>query len=244
MVAAFQTHTHDNQSEFRRLEEENRWLDVALTATSGAMGASIIVPEPITRLGSLLTGTVGTNLALKRKQKVCSILKNGRAIDTEFREQQVELFLDLPVPDNGRLDLLVKFAKTPKKAIFAIALRSQGKATIFYNEEKENFYIRRGKAGLKPWKPDHIERLGTQGFWLRQNRQEELFGRSRNDRNRPIVKLLVVTGETKIGQHSDSLYSQVGDSRVLLLKRRSSVFVLSEEQLIPFIQAWLATPGQ
>jgi hypothetical protein len=235
--------THDNRSEFKRLDEENRWLNTAYVVTSTAMGASIVVPEPITKLGSFLAGTVGANLVLKRKQKVCSVLRNARAIDAEFKEQQVQTFLDLPVPDQGRLDLLVKFPNPPRKAIFAIALRTQGKATIFYNEGKENFYIRRGKTGFKPWTPDHIERLGVQGFWLRQNRQEELFGTSRNERNRPIVKLLVITGETKIGQHSDSLYTQVGDQRVLLLKRRSSIYVLEESQLLPFIKAWLDPPA-
>lgn len=218
-------------------------VDSAYTAAGGATAASIVIPEPVTKLGSLLAGTAGANLVLKRTQKVNSILRNAKAIDTAFKEQQVQAFLDLPVPDNGRLDLLVKFPLPPKKAIFAIALRSQGKATVFYNEQKEIFYIRRRNSGLKPWTPDHIERLGVQGFWLRLNRQEELFGTSHNDRNRPIVKLLVITGETKIGQHSNTLYTEVGDQRVLLIRRRSSIYVLEESQLLLFIKAWLAPPG-
>jgi len=235
---------HDNQAEFRRLEEENRLIMTAYAAATGALVASVIIPELFIRTSSLLAGTIGSRFLLTRTQKVNSILRNGKALDAAFADRGIQIFTDLPVPDQGRLDMLVKFPLPPKKAVFAIALRSQGKATIFYNEQKEAFYIRRGAAGLKRWTPDHVERLGVQGFWLRMNRQEELFGMSRNDRNRPIVKLLVVTGETRIGQHSDHLYTEIGDQRVLLLQRRSSIYVLREEQLLPFIKAWLAPPGQ
>jgi hypothetical protein len=236
--------THDNQAEFKRLVEEDRWLSNAYAAASGALVATIAIPEPVTKLGSLLVGTVGVNLVLKRTQKINNILRNGRALNEAFTEQEIQIFTDLPVPDQGRLDMLVKFPLPPKKAVFAIALRSQGKATVFYNEQKESLYVRTSGSGLKPWKPDHIERLGIQGFWLRQNRQEELFGTSSRDKNRPVIKLLVVTGETKIGQHSDHLYTEIGDQRVLLLQRRSSIYVLKEGQLLPFIKAWLAPSGQ
>jgi hypothetical protein len=231
---------HDNQAEFRRLEEEDRWLSAAYAAASGALAGSVVIPEPVTRLGSLLAGTVGVNLVLKRMQKIRSILRTGKALDEAFIDQQIQIFTDLPVPNHGRLDLLAKFPIPPKKAVFAIALRSQGKATVFYNEQKESLYVRTSGSGLKLWKPDHIERLGIQGFWLRQNRQEELFGTSSRDKNRPVIKLLVVTGETKIGQHSDHLYTEMGDQRVLLLQRRSSIYVSQEDQLLPFIKAWLA----
>lgn len=235
---------HDNQAEFKRLEEEDRWLIAAYTAAGSTLAASVVIPEPVSKLGSFLAGTVAARLVLKRTQKINSILRNGKALDEASTEQQIQIFTDLPVPDNGRLDLFVKFPLPPKKAIFAIALRSQGKGTVIYNEQKESLYIRSGSGGFKPWKPDHIERLALQEFWLRQNRQEELFGISSRDKNRSAVKLLVLTGQTKIGQHSDSLYTEVGAQRVLLLRRRSSIYVLEEAQLLPFIKAWLAPTGQ
>ncbi len=244
LIQVNELRAHDNQTEFQRLEEENNWLTAANTTVDEAVVASVVIPEPIAKLGSLLAGTATTSLLLKRTQKINSILRNAKVLDEAFQERKIQIFVDLPVPDHGRLDLLVKFPLPPKKAVFAIALRSQGKATIFYNEQKESFYIRRGDAGLKRWTPDHIERLGVQGFWLRMNRQEELFGTSRNDRNRPIVKLLVITGETKIKKHPDTLYTTVGDQTVLLIQRRSSIYVLREEQLLPFIQAWLALSEQ
>lgn len=228
---------HSNRDEIERLEEENRFLVTAYTVTTGALGASLFVPELFTKFAAYAAGTIGTRFVLKRAQKVISVLKHTKALDEAFAEQGVEIFTELPVPDHGSLDMLVKFPNPPKKAVFAIALRSQGKATIFYNEGKECFQFRRG-TGMKTWTPDHIERLSIQGYWLRMN-QSELFGTSRNDRNRPLVKVLCLTGETKIGTHGDHLYTQVGDQRVLLIERKSSIFVLEEHQLEGFIQGWL-----
>ncbi|MBD2402029.1 hypothetical protein [Leptolyngbya sp. FACHB-239] len=235
---------HDNQAEFRRLEEEDRWIMAAYAVAAGALTASVVIPELFLRTSSFLGGTIGSRFLLTRTQKVNSILRNGKALDEAFRDQEIQIFTDLPVPDHGRLDLFIKFPLPPKKTVFTIALRSQGKGTVFYNEQKEALYIRTGSSGLKPWKPDHIERLALQEFWLRMNRQAELFGTSSRDRNRSAVKLLVLTGQTRIGQHSDSLYTTVGDQRVLLLRRRSSIYVLEESQLLPFIKAWLVPTGQ
>lgn len=236
--------SHDNQAEFQRLEEEDSWLTAAYTAASGAVVASVVIPEPITKLGSILAGTATASLLLKRTQKINSILRNAKVLDQAFQERQIQIFVDLPVPDHGRLDLLVKFPLPPKKAVFAIALRSQGKSTILYHEQKEALYIRHSNGGLKQWKPDQIERLALQESWLRQNRTSELFGTSSRDRNRSAVKLLVLTGQTTVGKHSDPLYTEVGEQKVLLLRRRSSIYVLEETQLLPFIQAWSALSEQ
>ncbi|MEP0914206.1 hypothetical protein NDI45_25185 [Leptolyngbya sp. GB1-A1] len=234
---------HSNQDEIDRLEEENRQLLALYVVTMGTLGASAFFPVAflLAQFFSYAAGAAGTRWVLTRAQKVYSLLKNTKALVEAFPEEEIEIFTDLPVPDHGSLDMLVKLRTATKKAVFAIALRTQGKSTITYNEEKEVFYIRR-RGGTNRWTPDHVERLGVQGFWLRMNRQEELFGTSRNDRNRPIVKLLVITGETQIGQHPDHLYTEIGDQRVLLLQRRSTVFVLREEQLLPFLKVWLTTP--
>lgn len=232
-----------NEKEFRRIAEEESWLAAAYTGAIESGEETIVIPGFVTELGSLLSGTVGVKLAWNRIQKLRSLLRNGQELDETFREREIEITLDLAIPDHGRLDLLVRFPLPPKKAIFAIALRRQGGATILYREDREGFYIRRQSGKINPWFPDHIERLGVQGFWLRQNR-EELFGTSRSDRNRPLVKLLVLTGETKIAKHSDSLYVEIGDQRILLIKRQSSIYVLRELQLLPFMQAWLTPLGQ
>ena len=131
---------------------------------------------------------------------------------------------------------LVKFLTA--KVNFAIALRSQGSAKVTYREDKEGLYCR-NKKGVKLWTPDHIHRLNEQEFFLRKY-QNDLLGSSSKQRRRPIVKLLVLTGETRLGQHPEHLYVTIGEEKVLLLKKRISVYVMEEKQLIPFIEGFLA----
>lgn len=236
------TTEHDNQAEFKRLRDEDKRI-AALYAAALAVGAGTIpVGTPLVLMGGLIAGSVNASLILKRSRKIQSILENGEGINATFKDRSPQIFCDLPVPEQGRLDILVRFPLAPQKAIFAIALRSHGKSKVYYDERKEALYLRT-RGGWKLWKPDHIERLALQESWLRRNRQAELFGVSSKDKNRPVIKLLVLTKETKIGQHSDSLYTQVGDQRVLLLRRRSSVYVLEEDQLLPFIKAWFTSMG-
>lgn len=230
---------YNNQSALQQLEEEDSWLTTAYSAGDSVDTTTVLLPEPVTEVGGFLTGMVAGSLLLKRTQKINSILRNARALDEAFKEQKLQIFPDLPVPERGRLDMLLKFPIPPRKTLFAVALRSQGKATIFYHEQKQALYIRQDKGGLKLWKPDHIEQLALQEFWLRQNRQQELFGISQRDKRRSVVKLLVLTGQTKLGQHNESLYTDIGDQRVLLLQRRSTIYVLEEKQLLPFIKTWL-----
>lgn len=230
---------YDNQAALQRLESEDSWLTTAYSAAGAVASTKVVLPEPMTEVGSFLTGMVGGPLLLKRTQKINSILRNARALNEAFKEQQIQIFPDLPVPERGRLDMLLKFPIPPRKTLFAVALRSQGKATIFYHEKKQSLHVRQDKGGLKLWKPDHIEQLALQEVWLRQNRQQELFGTSHRDKRRSVVKLLVLTGQTKLGQHNESLYANIGDQRVLLLQRRSTIYVLEEKQLLLFIKAWL-----
>lgn len=143
----------------------------------------------------------------------------------------------LEVIGHGTLDLLVRFTEPPNKATFGIALRSQGEAKILYNESKENFYIRRGSKGFRAWNPNQIDQLGEQEVWLKRY-QLKAFGESARDRNRPMIKLLVLTGNTKVGQHSPHLYTSIGNQQFLRVKKRSTVFVMEEDQLIFFLENW------
>lgn len=196
---------YDNHAALKRLEEEEIGLVNAYSVAGSVVAGSVFIPERVIKLSGFLTGIVGSSLLLKRTQKINSILRNAKALDEAFKEQQVQIFPDLPVPERGRLDMLLRFPVPPRKTLFAVALRSQGKATIFYHEQKQSLYVRQNKGGLKLWKPDHIEQLALQEFWLRQNRQLELFGTSHRDKTRSVVKLLVLTGQTKLGQHKESM---------------------------------------
>gem|GEM_PF-5302701 len=228
---------HDHQTEFSQLVAERRWLLAAQTAAGGESATSVVLPALDSPADSPLTGTVHSQVIVKRLQKLNSILHHGQALAATFAERQVQLTPDLPVPDNGRLDLFVRFPLLPQKAVFAIAFRSQGQSRVTYHEQKGAFYVRNRSGGLKPWQIDLFRRFALQEYWLRKQRPD-LFGTSSRDKNRSAVKLLVLTGETRLGQHGDHLYTTVGEQNVLSVCNRVSLFVLREDQLIPFIQAW------
>ena len=154
--------------------------------------------------------------------------------------------LRVQVPEQGKLDLLVKFPG--RLPCFGIAFRSQGKSLIFYNENKEDLFFRRinkkGEAkGWHRWEPDHIQRLSDQEYWLRKNKRS-LFGQTSKETRRPLVKLLVLTGDTQLGANKEHLHCMIGDTKALLIQRRTSLYVVEEKKLINFIKGWLAQSNQ
>lgn len=225
-----------NREALKQLEQDRN----ELTRYCYGIGLGSIAASLTNQLW-LAAGISALAVSLTRLQKTSQIFFNmGRLIEA-FESQEVEITPRLPVPGHGSLDLLLKFT-IPPKAVFAIAFRSQGKSKILYKEEKQALYVRRRSGGgLNRWTPDHIERLALQESWLKQN-QLELFGFSARDKRRPCIKLLVLTGETKIGSNLEHLYVTMGDQRVLLLRRRASIYVMEEHQLIPFIRAWFTQP--
>jgi hypothetical protein len=230
---------HDNQAELERLRVEQKWLAGVYAAASAAVGSIFFVPALIVAIGGFLAGSVTGLAILQRTQKVSAILRAAEALIEAFKQQQIQIFPDVTAGERDRLDLWVRFPLPPKKAIFTISFRSNGKARLIYRESKEAFYVQAGRKGLRPWKGDVFEKLSSQEFWLRQNRQSDLFGTSTKDRKRPVVKVIVLIGETTIGQHPESAYKMVGSQKVLLIKKQSSIYVLKEPQLLPFIKDWM-----
>ncbi|AFZ15539.1 hypothetical protein Cri9333_4765 (plasmid) [Crinalium epipsammum PCC 9333] len=162
---------------------------------------------------------------------MCQVLK-------EFQHLGVQVFPTLEVPgQKNPLDLLVKI---PKKAHILISIRSKGESKIVYNEEKEALYVKRKRKGLKVWKPCPLVELGDYTNWLNKNR--ELFGMSsREVRNVPLAKVLILWKPTLIDDRKDEYYTTVGSLKVLILKRKGAAFLIPEEDIVKFIKAFLAS---
>lgn len=224
----------NNRQALQYLEQEQERLEVlGHMATAAAASLWLLFPP---------AGAVGLMLPLRdilnQLQKAGQIKNNLTLLLEKFEDRGVILTPNLAVPDNGSLDLFVRFPNPPK-AVFAIGFRTNGESSIFFNEEKEALFFRRKRGGYKAWQVDLFRRFALQEFWLRKNRQS-LFGQSSRDKNRPAVKLLVLTGKTRLGQHSEHLYAMIGEQRVLNVRNKVSLFIMEEHQLTPFIEAWLA----
>lgn len=225
----------NNRAAWEALGQERDYLTGVCYGVGFTSLAMAAVAYPVALLLSLPPlGIFG-----KRLQKVSQIYLNMGSLLDEFESRGVIITPRLEVPENGSLDLFVRFPNAPK-ALFTIGFRSNGEASVLFREETETLHIRRPKRrGSKVWQIDLFRRFALQEFWLRKNRPD-LFGQSSRDRNRPAVKLLVLTGQTRLGQHPEHLYAMIGDQKVLSVRNRVSLFIMEESQLIPFIKAWLA----
>lgn len=220
-----------NREALKQLERERDWL----SGICGVLGSGVAVSAVYSPAISL-AGLPPMAILLKRLQKVSQIYLSMGPLLEAFEQQGVEIFPRLQVPEQESLDLFVRF---PNKQFFAITLRTMSKSSIVYNEKAEALYVRYRQGGLKPWKPDPLLQLADQEVWLRKNRRE-LFGGSSRDVRRPVVKILALAGETRLGKHSEHLYETISEQKFVCVRRKFTTTVLEKEQLVRFIRAWQA----
>ncbi|MBD2123268.1 hypothetical protein [Trichocoleus sp. FACHB-262] len=197
--------------------------------------------------GSILTGLTTFSIALLglllawkpmvRLEKVARLIKLITAILEEFESQQVETLPLQKVPGREQpIDLMIRF---PGKEFLLLAIRSFGEATIIYNESRGMLYYKRERKGLNKLKPDPLTDLSEQAYWLKKNRRD-FFGSSKGVR-KPMAKVLVIWGQTKLATHQEHLYTTLGGQKFLFIPREGGAcYVIHQTQVIEFIRAYLA----
>lgn len=179
---------------------------------------------------ALLLEKVGA-VTLQRKEEA------EQRLTAAIRDRFPDAKITHQVKIEGTSRYLDLFVELPEKQFFLIAIRAPGKGTIFYNEERELFGLRRGyKTGNSYYdRPDLITEAKNHEFWIRKNRRD-LFGGSSKDAKRPALRLLVIAKPTEIRAMPEHLYDTVGNLRVLLIRNsKGSTYILSEEQVCEFI---------
>ena len=64
---------------------------------------------------------------------------------------------------------------------------------------------------------------------------------SREAQKTPTAKVVVLWPPTKaVDDHKEHLYTEVGNMKILALKRKGTAFVIEKEEVIEFVTAWLA----
>jgi hypothetical protein len=244
MQSATQTPSHfnlpiHNRDALAQLRREKDILSNGAMAVGGTALLSGVFGNPTAFLFLL-----GVYPPLIRGTKAVRLEKITALLLESFEEQGVQVFpvqgVDRfqGVSENNPIDLFVRF---PKRTHLFISIRSKGDREVVYNESREILQVRKkGKAGLTTWNPCPLLELAGYEKWLDKNRA--LFGMSsREAQKTPAAKVLILWPPTKaVENHNQNLYSEVGDMKILALRRKGTTFVIQEEEVLNFVQAWLA----
>jgi len=226
-----------NWEALAQLRKEKDLLSQQALVVGGAAAASGVFFPP----GFLLFAMAYPPLA--RVEKISRLEKVTTLILDNFTSQGVQVFPVQGIEEaqgvkvQNPIDLFIRF---PKKTHIFLSIRSKGDSEIVYNEARENLQIkRRNKSGLVMWKPCPLVELADYERWLNKNRN--LFGMtSREATKTPTAKVLVLWHPTQADDHKPHLYSELGTVKLLALRRKGTAFVIQEEEILTFFEAWLA----
>jgi hypothetical protein len=219
-----------NRERLHQLEQDLNRLQTGYGIAGTVATGGVVFTNPLVVGG----GIVALNVLLKRIEKNSRLIRVGTKILDTFENQGLEMYSCLEVPGHNPLDFFLRFPS----AMVLISIRSMGNASIVFKESNETLYVRRKGKGSKQWLPDPLLELSEYQAWLKANRQE--FGMSSKESRKPLVKVLVMSGESKINEHREQLYSNAAGENLLTLSRKGTAIVILEDQLIDFIKAHLA----
>ncbi|WP_375491343.1 hypothetical protein [uncultured Nostoc sp.] len=231
-TANFQLPLH-NEAAFEKIREA---IDYQSTVALAAGGFALGTGGGIHPLGWLIFGLAYKPLVVT--QKLVRLQRLGTSIFHEFENEGVQVFPTLPVENNNPIDLFVRF---PRTTHLFISIRSKGDREIVYNEAREVLQVKRkDNNGLKLWNPCPLVELADYEKWLNKNKDKFLMT-SREAQKTPTAKVLVLCPPTKASpNHKEHLYTEIGDMRVLVLRRKGSAFVITESEVNNLVRAWLS----
>lgn len=138
------------------------------------------------------------------------------------------------------LDIFVRFPAC--QVMFAFSVKSWGLGKVVFNEKQGFLCFRRPANGGLSRKdaPDPLNEILDHEWWLRRNNRG-IFGGSSRAAKKPVRKAIVFAKPTEIQRHRPHRYSEISNHHYVFCERgKSSIFLISEEQLIDFIKDNLA----
>jgi hypothetical protein len=223
-----------NYEALERLKiERDLWTGISSLGGLLTLAPALLAPPLISLAALPNTGLTG--LSLEYLGRVSRLYLTTKMLLDYFGDEGIKITPRVKT-DFGVIDLLVKM---PDKRLFALCLRSNGENFIRWREDRQAFYVyRAGKKGLKEWYPGtHVlKNFSQQTNWLRQTKSS-LLGASSAERKKPIVRVLVLTGKTKLDRaHDDpSTRVQFGRAQVLKINAESSIYLCESQDLINFL---------
>jgi len=225
---------HNNRAILRDLERQRDLLTISCYAVGvgtlagmGLVGFNPLVVAAMPPLSVLLgrLQTIGQQVSMMQ-----------RLIDA-FEAEGIEIHPRLNPPGLRQIDFFLRF---PDKKFVALMIASRGDSVISFNEKIETLQCRKKGGGLKNWEPDPLSILSLQILWIAKERRD-LKGGSSKDARKPVAKMLVLWGDTKLGDHNEELYSTMaGGYRAVWIRKYGSVCIVQEDQVIDAMKAYLA----
>lgn len=225
---------HDNRAILGNLKRQQEQITIASYAAGvwAIAGVGFFAPLVAVTVPPL-TDLLGRLQTVSRQ-----ILLMERLIDA-FEDEGIEIFPRLEPPGLPQIDFFLRFSD---KKFIVIRVASQGDSVVSYNEKTESLQFRKRRGGLKTWKPDPLSILGFQQIWIK-NERRDLLGSSRDSR-KPVAKMLVLWGDTKLNNHNEHLYSTMAGYRALWIQRFGFTCITEENNVIDTIRAYLARERQ
>lgn len=154
-----------------------------------------------------------------------------------FEEEGIEIHPRLKPSGLKEIDFFLKF---PDKRFIILMIESLGDSVVSYNEKLEALQYRRKGSGLKTLKPDLLSEVTRQQLWIGKERRD-LKGGSSRDARRPVAKMIVFWGVTRLNDHNEHLYSTMAGYKALWIRKEfGTVCLVEEKEVIEAIQAYLA----
>jgi hypothetical protein len=220
-----------NQAILKQLKRRQEWLQFLCYSLGfgGIAGFTLFSPSILVALPPF-TALLGTLQTVSQR-----IMLMEQLIEA-FQDKGVKIYTGISLEGAKQIDFFIVF---PEKEFLLVQNRSLGNSKVFYNERSKALrFIRKG-GGLKTWEPDPLIELAVQEKTLRKSRRD-LFGGSSRDQRRPLAKLLVLWGETRLGDHDEQMYDTIEGNKFLTIRKVGTAAIVEKSQAIEFIRAYLA----
>ena len=205
-----------------------------------SLEAAVAKPEPtlppaeITALDFPYAIAYPTNVRIEKLTRIILIMEE---LLTEFESAGIQIYPAMEAEgENNAIDLFLRF---PRQLHIFMSIRSKGDARISFREDKKSLYVRREKKGKKDWKPCPLTELNSYTTWLNRNRLRFNMS-SKEARNVPLTKLLILWEPTKLEDHPQHLYLNISSVEVVGFRHRGLAFVHQREDVMKFVTACLS----
>lgn len=214
-----------------KLDTEETSLNLLLAISSSLTIAGAGFPP-----AALLTiaGAVGVERALEYKI-IIQRLRSITAMLLDKFNDEIEITLRVKI-NTSLIDLLIRM---PDKRPFALLLRSNGDSAVRWREDKQQFFVYKvGKTASK-WNAMTRTAENLKSTFYLKDLKSPLLGTSRTDRNRTIVKAVVLCNKTTIYRdHAPEYWVNFGrtqNRKVLKVYKDLLFYVVEQENLINFL---------